>query len=307
MQRGPKRCRSGQILTYTLGRQRGVARPLRLEGMGYWFHVTGRGNARGKLFVGEGDRRRFVELLSEVEARFGLEVHGYVLMSNLYHLLLRMKKESGLSAGMQWLGVSYTVWFNRRHRRSGHLLEGRFKVSRRSLIRCAYANMGWIRRPERPSGCDGANRRPAEMVKERLKALSSYPWSSYPSYLQGNGPVWLHREAVLSRFGHGRRARALYRRYVEEAIRSGHEESPLEGVKAGFVLGGEAFLEEVRSRIRGDAREQPGLKEIAQPLQFEDIVRVVNKQKGENWEHYAARRGDWGFGTWCSCSHEGIR
>ena len=33
-----------------------------------------------------------------------------------------------LAQGMQWLGVSYTVWFNRRHRRSGHLLEGRFKA-----------------------------------------------------------------------------------------------------------------------------------------------------------------------------------
>ena len=46
----------------------------------------------------------------------------------------------------------------------------------------------------------------------------------------------------LVRFGHGARARTLYRRYVEEAIRSGHEESPLEEVKAGLVLGGEEFL-----------------------------------------------------------------
>ena len=71
----------------------------------------------------------------------------------------------------------------------------------------------------------------AEMVKERLAALSSYPWSSYPSYLRGKGPSWLHREAVLSRFGHGARARALYRRYVEEAIRSGHEESQRENAR----------------------------------------------------------------------------
>jgi putative transposase len=90
--------------------------------------VTGRGYARGKLLLDEGDRRRFVGVLSEVEPRYGLEVHAYVLMANHYHLVLRMKRESGLSAGMQWLGVSYTVWFNRRHRRSGHLFEGRFKA-----------------------------------------------------------------------------------------------------------------------------------------------------------------------------------
>jgi hypothetical protein len=57
-----------------------MARPLRLEGPGYWFHVTGRGNARGTLFLDGSDRRRFVELLSEVESRYGLEVHAYVLI-----------------------------------------------------------------------------------------------------------------------------------------------------------------------------------------------------------------------------------
>lgn len=284
-----------------------MARPLRLEGVGYWFHVTGRGNARGKLFLEEGDRRRFVELLREVEARYGLEVHGYVLMSNHYHLLLRMKREKGLSAGMQWLGVSYTVWFNRRHRRSGHLLEGRFKAilvefdaRGAELSRYLHLNPVRIRRYGLDKKARAAERvgwseqATAEMVKERLAALSSYPWSSYPSYVRGKGPSWLHREAVLSRFGPGARARAFYRRYVEEAIRSGHEESPLEEVKAGFILGGEEFLEEVRARIRGDAREQPGLKEIIRPLQFEDIVRVVGKHKSENWEEYVGRRGDWG-------------
>ncbi len=284
-----------------------MARPLRLEGPGYWFHVTGRGNACGKLFLDESDRRRFVELLSEVESRYGLEVHGYVLMTNHYHLLFRMKKESGLSAGMQWLGVSYTVWFNRRHRRSGHLLEGRFKAilvefdaRGAELSRYLHLNPVRIRRYGLDKKARAAERvgwseeATAEMVRERLKALSTYSWSSYRSYLQGKAPSWLHREAVLSRFGHGARARALYRRYVEEAIRSGHQESPLEEVKAGFVLGGEEFLEEVRARIRGDAREQPGLKEIVRPLQFEDIVRVVSKHKGENWEKYASRRGDWG-------------
>ena len=86
--------------------RRRMARPLRLEAAGYWFHVTGRGNARGKIFADDGDRRRFVELLSEFEARCGLEVHCYILMSNHYHLLLRMRRESGLRAGMQWLGVT---------------------------------------------------------------------------------------------------------------------------------------------------------------------------------------------------------
>jgi hypothetical protein len=84
---------------------------------------------------------------------------------------------------------------------------------------------------------------------------------------------------------------------VEEAIHSGHEESPLKELKAGFVLGGQEFLEEIRGRIRGDAREQPGFKEITRSLQFEDVVQVVSKRKGENWEQYAHRLADWGRDT----------
>ena len=284
-----------------------MARPLRLEGPGYWFHVTGRGNARGKLFVGEEDRRRFVNLLSALEARYGLEVHAYVLMINHYHLLLRMRKESGLSAGLQWLNVSYTVWFNRRHQRSGHLFEGRFKAilvefDARGVELSRYVHLNPVR--TRRYGLDKKARaaqrvgwgRPAtaEAVRERVKALSSHRWSSYPHYLRGKGPDWLHCEEVLSRFGRGVRARGLYRRYVEEAIRSGHEESPLEAVRAGFVLGGEQFLEKIRAQIRGDPREQPGLKEITRRWQFEELIALVGKHKGESWEEYAERRGDWG-------------
>jgi putative transposase len=284
-----------------------MARPLRLEGAGYWFYVTGRGNARGKLFLEDCDRRRFVGLLSELEPRYGLELHGYVLMANHYNLLLRMKNDSGLSAGMQWLGVGYTIWFNRQHRRRGHLFEGRFKAiliefEARGAQLSRYLHLNPVRK--RRYGLDKKKRaaervgwskpEAAQRVKERLKALRGYVWSSYPHYVRGAGPRWLHREAVLSRFGRGVRARARYRSYVEEAIRSAHEESPLQEVRAGFVLGGEEFVEKVRARIRGDVREQSGLKEITRRLQFDDIVRAVSKHKGENWAEYAFRRGDWG-------------
>jgi len=47
-------------------------------------------------------------------------------MPNHYHLLAETT-EANLSQAMQWLNVSYTVWFNRRHQRVGHLFQGRFK------------------------------------------------------------------------------------------------------------------------------------------------------------------------------------
>ena len=92
-----------------------------------WYHVTARGNERRAIFRDDRDRTRFVELLGELTERFGVRVHAYVLMDNHYHLLVSTP-QGNLSAAMQWLGVSYSVWFNRRHGRAGHLFQGRFKA-----------------------------------------------------------------------------------------------------------------------------------------------------------------------------------
>ena len=54
-------------------------------------------------------------------------MHGYVLMDNHYHLMVETL-EANLSRGMQWLNISYSVWFNRCHQRAGHLFEGRYKA-----------------------------------------------------------------------------------------------------------------------------------------------------------------------------------
>src|SRR5438067_761716 len=99
-----------------------MARPLRIEFSGAWYHVSARGNERRAIFRSEADRRRFLELLGEDCARFDLRLHGYVLMPNHYHLIMETP-HANLSRAMQWLNVSYTVWFNRRHTRSGHLFQ----------------------------------------------------------------------------------------------------------------------------------------------------------------------------------------
>ncbi|HVM61411.1 MAG TPA: transposase, partial [Verrucomicrobiae bacterium] len=97
-----------------------MARPIRIEVPGGWYHVTARGNERKAIFRDVADRGRFLQLLEESVGRFALVVHAYVLMDNHYHLLVETP-QTNLSQAMHWLGVSYTVWFNRRHGRVGHL------------------------------------------------------------------------------------------------------------------------------------------------------------------------------------------
>ena len=103
-----------------------MARPLRVNIEGGWYHITSRGQNRERIYYDARDRNRFLELLEEVSKRFGVEVHVYVLMANHYHLLIRTPKANA-SAAIQWLNQSYGLWWNRRHGRSGHVFQGRFK------------------------------------------------------------------------------------------------------------------------------------------------------------------------------------
>ena len=80
-------------------------------------------NERRQIFVDDKDRRHFLEFLAATDGMFSLRGHAFVLMSNDYHLLLEIT-EVNLSRSVQWLNTSYAVWFNRRHRRSGHLFQG---------------------------------------------------------------------------------------------------------------------------------------------------------------------------------------
>jgi len=101
-----------------------MARPLRIEYEGALHHITSRGNARQDIFLVDPDRELFLETLADAVHRFGWICHAYCLMSNHYHLLVETP-EPNLSRGMRHLNGVYTQAFNRRHLRSGHVLQCR--------------------------------------------------------------------------------------------------------------------------------------------------------------------------------------
>jgi len=65
---------------------RPMARALRIELAGAWYHEMNRGHRGTTLFHKDTDRRRLLGLLAEWPERFALEVHAFVLMDNRYHL-----------------------------------------------------------------------------------------------------------------------------------------------------------------------------------------------------------------------------
>src|SRR5438552_4120380 len=81
-----------------------MARPLRIERAGAWYHITARGNERRSIYRHQRDYRHFCELLGDTVERFRWRLHAYVLMPNHYHLLVETS-EPNLSASMQWLST----------------------------------------------------------------------------------------------------------------------------------------------------------------------------------------------------------
>ncbi|MSR65127.1 MAG: hypothetical protein EXS18_05025 [Verrucomicrobiae bacterium] len=153
-----------------------MARPIRVEFEGAVYHVMARGIERQTIFRSAQDRALFLETLGESVAQCGLLVHVYCLMPNHYHLVVETPR-GNLSRAIGWLQVTYTVRFNRRHRRSGHLFQRRFKAQLvdgeeygRELVRYVHLN------PVRP------RRKSDAIAQERVGQLEGYRWSSHRAY-----------------------------------------------------------------------------------------------------------------------------
>ncbi|WP_367179501.1 transposase [uncultured Oceanisphaera sp.] len=77
------------------------------------------------MFECNDDRYRFLAGFDDVCETFHWVCHAYCLMGNHYHLLIKTP-EGNLSRGMRQLNGVYTQAFNRKHKRTGHLLQGRY-------------------------------------------------------------------------------------------------------------------------------------------------------------------------------------
>lgn len=202
-----------------------MARPLRLEFAGAIYHLTSRGNARQKVFFTDADRELFLDTLAQVVSRCGWICHAYCLMANHYHLLVETPK-ANLSLGMRQLNGIYTQSFNRRHKRVGHLFQGRFKailVQKESYLLelCRYI----VLNPVRVKG--GAE-------------VGAWKWSSYRA-TAGLASVaqFLSTDWVLGQFGKKRStAKERYREFVREGLSN----RPWEDLKGQIYLGSEEFI-----------------------------------------------------------------
>ena len=165
-----------------------MARSVRIEYVGAYYHVMARGNRREAIFFDDDDRRFFLQVLAEACGQTGWQVHAWVLMGNPYHLLLETP-EGHLSRGMAWRQNADTRRINTRHRLWGPVFGGRDKSIVVEPGNCFRALL------------DSLHRNPvrAGLVRE-ADDRESYGWSSLKGCfsLPKTRPKWLRTEVGMA-------------------------------------------------------------------------------------------------------------
>jgi len=178
----------------------------RLDAPGTLHHVMVRGLDRQLIFRDDQDREDFLRRVADLTEAGHLAVYAWALLPNHAHLLVRTQARP-LERSMRSLLTGYAGQFNRRHQRSGHLFQNRYKsividedVYFLELVRYLHLN------PLRAG------------IVDDLRALARHPWTGHSVLLGYIARPWFATGEVLGRFGTGARtARRSYEAFVAAA------------------------------------------------------------------------------------------
>jgi len=249
-----------------------MPRQARLDAPGTLHHVMMRGIERADIFSDDKDREHFLSKVGEIGKATETRILAWALMDNHVHMLL-FSGSSGLPRFMRRLLTGYAVWFNRRHQRSGHLFQNRYKsiVCEEDgylleLVRYIHLN------PLRSH------------VVRNLEELDRYRWSGHSVIVGKVQRDWQEREYVLNQFGRGeKRSIRAYRRFIEEGKGIGRRP---ELVGGGLIrsLGGWSKVLSLRSR--GEEMEHD-----SRILGSGDFVQAVTRDAEEAIARQVRNRG----------------
>jgi REP element-mobilizing transposase RayT len=216
-----------------------MARPIRIEFSGALYHVTSRGDRRENIYEDDQDREIFLDLLGKVISDFNWVCHAYCLMSNHYHLVIETP-DGNLSKGMRQLNGVFTQSSNRRHGRSGHLFQGRYKgilvdMDAYLLELTRYVVLNPVRA--------GIVRHPGQ-----------WHWSSYQAMIgEAQSPNWLATDGLLAQFS-TRRADAIQR--YDQFVMQGIGQEPIwNQLNRQVYLGDDAFVLKMQNKIQGQQQD----------------------------------------------------
>jgi len=237
-----------------------MARKPRIEYEGAFYHVITRGNQRQRVFKGDDDFQKYINLLAFYKERYKYSLYAYVLMSNHVHLLIETRTIP-LSKILQGINQSYTMYFNRKHKTVGHLFQGRYKAILCDKDTYLFSLIKYI------------NLNP---VRAKIaKAVGEYRWSSYQSYDKQKNNDLVDTDQVLRMFSEDKsQARKLYRAYIDDGIEVKKED--IYRTISQRILGEEKFVDKVMEKI--DERFENKRKHHEYSLK--KIVETIGKMRG---------------------------
>ncbi len=194
-----------------------MPRKQRIHYSGALYHIIVRGNNREWIFRTESEKQRYLECIAVCQKKYNFRIYAYVVMSNHAHMLIKVD-QIPLSKIMQSIQQSYTGWYNRKRKGTGHVFEQRYKATLcnedtylLALIRYIHQNP---QRAKLPEGLD-------------------YPWSSHAVYIGNRTCPWLDRRFPLSLFGEQNRTEQylVFMDETEETVGQVHWGKIEEGTK----------------------------------------------------------------------------
>lgn len=240
-----------------------MARPLRVEYPGALYHVTCRGNAREAIFFADPDRELFLQVLAQVVERFNWLCHAYCLMTNHYHLLVETVDPT-LARGMRQLDGVYTQALNRRHLRTGHVFQGRYRAI--LVEKDAYL-------------LELARYVVLNPVRARaVRTARDWPWSSYRATAGIElAPSFVTPDWILAQFDNSaEKAQTAYRRFVS----AGRGVTVWENLRGQIYLGSDEFIDRHAPHESRKLREVPRTQRLVDRPALGSIVRTAKDSAG---------------------------
>jgi len=251
-----------------------MTRPLRVQYPDALYHVTNRGNERKAIFNDDADRREFLNILSQSIETYGIILHSFVLMKNHWHLLAQTPL-GNLGEFMRHFNITYTSHYNRRHKRVGHLYQGRYK----SFLVDIDSYLSQVSRYIHLNPVQVSGMKKIEPAK-RLHSLWNYKWSSLPGYTSKAKKLdFVEYSTVLAEYGGDTpTGRKRYKKQIIEDLTAGL--AIKDKVIGQSILGSEDFVSWVRETFLENHkdRERPGVRKIHRYLSVEKVLTVVEKE-----------------------------
>ena len=234
-----------------------MARLPRLTVPGYPHHIIQRGNNRQAIFASTADYELLLAMFEENAKKHQVAIHGYVLMSNHFHLLATPETAEGIPQMMQAVGRRYVRNFNLRQQRTGTLWEGRYRSTliqaERYLLACmVYMDLNPVR---------------AGMVMDP----ADYPWSSYAHYVGRRPDRLITPHPLYWELGNTPFARdEAYAALVRSGVSADQQRALTDSALRGWALGDPDYVADLQRRterrlVRGQAGRHKKRKDESVP------------------------------------------